>query len=91
MIQLVAACCILHNICEVHGDSFDASWQVESDTNVSSSETSSAVALGITANGSVICEPLVFSNVLKNNACSYSVTTKLLILQLSCYICERRQ
>ena len=28
MIQLVAACCIVHNICEVHGDSFDASWQV---------------------------------------------------------------
>ena len=37
---------------------FDASWQVESYTNVSSSETPSAAALGITANGSDICDAL---------------------------------
>ena len=24
--QLVAACCVLHNICEVHGDSFNQEW-----------------------------------------------------------------
>ena len=58
MIQLVAAWCIMHNNCEVHGDSFDASWQVESDTNVSSSETPSAAALGIIANRSDIRKAL---------------------------------
>ena len=24
--ELVAACCVLHNMCEVHGDLFDNSW-----------------------------------------------------------------
>ena len=26
MTTLIAACCILHNMCEVHKDSFDAQW-----------------------------------------------------------------
>ena len=26
MTTLVTACCILHNMCEVHQDSFDAQW-----------------------------------------------------------------
>ena len=24
--EVVAACCVLHNICEVHGDAFDEQW-----------------------------------------------------------------
>ena len=24
--ELVAACCVLHNICEIHGECFDDSW-----------------------------------------------------------------
>ena len=24
--ELIAACCTLHNICEIHGDSFDEHW-----------------------------------------------------------------
>ena len=24
--QVIAACCILHNLCEIHGDSFDEAW-----------------------------------------------------------------
>ena len=24
--ELVDACCVLHNICEVHGDTFDDDW-----------------------------------------------------------------
>lgn len=24
--QVVAACCVLHNICEIHGDNFDEQW-----------------------------------------------------------------
>ena len=24
--KVVAACCVLHNICEIHGDAFDDDW-----------------------------------------------------------------
>ena len=36
--QQVAACCTLHNVCEIHGDSFDDSWEVANpeDTRASS-------------------------------------------------------
>ena len=26
VLELVAACCVLHNICEIHGECFDDSW-----------------------------------------------------------------
>ena len=28
VVQQVAACCILHHVCEIHSDSFDDSWEV---------------------------------------------------------------
>ena len=28
---VIAACCILHNLCEIHGDSFDNTWVTEED------------------------------------------------------------
>ena len=38
VVQQVAACCTLHNVCEIHGDSFDSSWEVANpkDTRASS-------------------------------------------------------
>ena len=24
--KLVAACCVLHNVCEIHGETFDEEW-----------------------------------------------------------------
>ena len=42
--ELVAACCVLHNVCEVHGDVFDDEWLngVEcEDFRTSSTSTSS--------------------------------------------------
>ena len=27
--QLVGACCILHNICQLHGEEFDSQWLVD--------------------------------------------------------------
>ena len=30
--KLVAACCVLHNLCEIHGESFDVDWMPD-DTN----------------------------------------------------------
>ena len=29
--HVIAACCVLHNLCEVHGDSFNEEWLEESD------------------------------------------------------------
>lgn len=46
--QVIAACCVLHNICETHGDSFDDEWMGDvetSDTN-SSSTTATTTTTG---------------------------------------------
>ena len=42
--EVVAACCVLHNICEIHGESFDEDWMqdVTSQDSVNSPSTSSA-------------------------------------------------
>ena len=34
MPTLVSACCILHNLCEVHGNDFDDDWSCEDETPV---------------------------------------------------------
>ena len=31
IVKVIAACCVLHNICEIHGDGFDESWQSKLD------------------------------------------------------------
>lgn len=36
--NLIAACCILHNLCEVHGDTFDEQW-IQNNIEVPSHET----------------------------------------------------
>ena len=33
MSTTVSACCILHNVCEVHGDDFDDNWSCEDETS----------------------------------------------------------
>ena len=44
--ELVAACCVLHNLCEIHGDQFDEEWLHGTGDNslesVPSSSTSTA-------------------------------------------------
>ena len=29
--DIVASCCVLHNICQIHGDNFDESWHDPTD------------------------------------------------------------
>lgn len=43
--QVIVACCVLHNICEIHGDSFEDGWLME-DENSLQQPTSPAVADG---------------------------------------------
>ena len=31
--QIIAACCVLHNVCEIHGDSFNDEWLQEVDSD----------------------------------------------------------
>ena len=41
---LVTACCVLHNLCEVHGDSFNNDWLTEEDADESTTaQTAAAV------------------------------------------------
>ena len=46
--KLVAVCCVLHNICETHGDNFDEDWMqdVTDHHSVSSGSTSSVCNSG---------------------------------------------
>ena len=50
MPTLVTACCILHNLCEIHGDSFDDNW-LEADplADVSSATSTTTVPPGSAA------------------------------------------
>ena len=47
--NVIAACCTLHNICEVHGDSFDEDWAV---TSTASEDSSHYAQSGTSARGS---------------------------------------
>ena len=32
--HIISACCVLHNVCEVHGDNFNDEWLLEVDTQM---------------------------------------------------------
>ena len=34
--HVIAACCVLHNTCEIHGDSIDNDWMEETDSDLHS-------------------------------------------------------
>ena len=42
MPTLVSACCILHNLCEVHGDGFDDDWLCEEEATAGATNAASA-------------------------------------------------
>ena len=53
---VVAACCVLHNICEVHGDAFDDDWTETDDNTNQTAATSSTTS---TADGLRVREALI--------------------------------
>jgi len=56
--HVVAACCILHNICEIHGDTFNDNWSID-DTLEQPSSSSTTERSGENSQGSVIRDALV--------------------------------
>ena len=43
---LVAACCVLHNVCEVHGETFDEDWMDPTSVNTVSTASTSLESSG---------------------------------------------
>ena len=52
---VVVACCVLHNICEIHGDNFDEDW-IEPDNE---SDPNQPAAPADTAGGNEVRETLM--------------------------------
>ena len=46
-IYIVAACCVLHNLCEVHGESFDEQLMEGIDSSTDTSNTTEAGDSGL--------------------------------------------
>ena len=49
MPTLVSACCILHNLCEVHGDDFDDDWSCEDETSADVATATVTTSISVTA------------------------------------------
>ena len=47
MPMLVTACCVLHNLCEVHGDGFNEYWMCEDDEVVSAITTAENIWIAL--------------------------------------------
>ena len=54
MPTLVTACCVLHNLCEIHGDDFDDNW-LEADPSSASSTTAVTSASAVMAIRQALC------------------------------------
>ena len=58
---MVAACCILHNVCEVHNDGFEETWQVVTTAGgtVSASGSAQVSQTQSSPRAVAICEALI--------------------------------
>ena len=56
--KLVAACCVLHNVCEIHGESFDEDW-MQDVTNHDSANSRSTCSVSADSSGKTIREALM--------------------------------
>lgn len=57
--NVIAACCVLHNICEVHQDSFNDAWLQEIETQVDQPAASSSVQSSSHAGGDQVRDILI--------------------------------
>ena len=57
--NVIAAACVLHNMCEIHGDAFDESWATMENDNPSQPKPGNTTASTITSAGSTIREALI--------------------------------
>ena len=59
--HVVAACCVLHNICEIHGDKFNDEWlqDIHEQEDVSSSHQQAAMSSSSTESGDEVRNVLV--------------------------------
>ena len=55
---VVAACCVLHNICGIHGDAFDDDW-IEFDVNSENENQPATSTNSITTDGRQVREALI--------------------------------
>ena len=59
--NVIAAACVLHNMCEIHGDSyFDESWTTTENDDPSQSEPGDATTSTVTTDGLPIREALIY-------------------------------
>lgn len=54
----VAACCVLHNLCEIHMDTFDESWEVDISSTTAASFTHSSQSAPIPSQAQAVREAL---------------------------------
>ena len=71
MPTLATACCVLHNLCEVHGDSLNNDWLIEEDAE-STTSTANADAESTTCTTTAVPAHAAPSAVtIKNAFCDY--------------------
>ncbi len=56
---IVAACCVLQNVCEIHGDSFNKEWLQEVDLEQPNNQPSSTASSGSRYGGDRVREALM--------------------------------
>ena len=86
LLQIVAACCILHNVCEVHHDGFDDNWQV---TSADQTAVSGSTSTQDSSQSSVRCLLLILTHTklaLKTVTLVNLYLQLLIILQSSCVL-----